>query len=377
MSLGATTDFVCGALAGAAADVCLYPLDTLRARAMVRPATRGLIRDGMALLRTEGIPALYKGLNAHLVASVPGNGFFYLAFEAARAATAPHIPSGAASTVAAIAGCLASLMIYTPMEVVKQRAMVTRGAGSMSVLRGLLRTDGPSGLYRGLAAGALTWAPYFSIYFATYDALTVGLFGVPQGEQPQFFTALVCGLAAGVGASALTNPFDVVKTRMQVGSAGPGALRGEMETSGGLRGVVDAVRRIAAQEGTSGFTRGLLPRVMLLAPLSSLTISFCACYHLPCPITLALPATCILISRPKCALYQTRWFIVLPKRWSHPTWRRPLRNRSESDRASTARSVLLVTLCDSTGQEICVALPAVLSPVRCVRYDVYIGSAVC
>lgn len=267
--LGATANFLCGAIAGAAADVCLYPLDTLRARAMVRPGTSGLMRDGLALLRAEGAPALYKGLSAHLSAILPGNGLFYVAYEAARTAAAPHLSSGLASTLAGVAGCLASLMIYTPMEVVKQRAMVTRGASSASVLRDLLRADGPAGLYRGLAAGALTWAPYFSLYFLAYDLLTVQMCGVRTGEQPPFLTALGCGLLAGIGASAATNPFDVVKTRLQVGTAGIRASDG----------VVSVMRSIAAKEGAAGFASGLLPRVMLLAPLSSLTISFYAVVH--------------------------------------------------------------------------------------------------
>jgi len=275
--LGATANFLCGAVAGAAADVCLYPLDTMRARAMVRPAARGLMRESLALLRAEGAPALYKGLGAHLTASLPGNGLFYVAYEAARAAAAPHMSSGLASTLAGIAGCLASLLIYTPMEVVKQRAMVTRGASSLSVLRDLLRVDGPSGLYRGLGAGALTWAPYFSLYFLAYDFLTVQLCGVPSGEQPLFVTALGCGLLAGMGASALTNPFDVVKTRLQVGGAGLAAMR--VTDVASEAGVLAVARSIVAKEGISGFARGLLPRVMLLAPLSSLTISLYSVVH--------------------------------------------------------------------------------------------------
>ena len=259
-SAGATVDFLCGAAAGAAADMCLYPLDTLRARLMVRPSARGVLREGLALTRAEGPAALYKGLGAHLLASVPGNGLFYLAYEAARAGVVAYMPSGAAASLAAIAGCLASLLIYTPMEVVKQRAMVTRGASSSSVFKALLRDDGPAGLYRGLGAAAMTWAPYFSLYFAAFEFLTTSVCGVPVGEQPPFAIALPCGLLAGIGAAGLTNPSDVVKTRLQVGTASGSAIA--------------AARQIAATEGAGAFVSGIVPRVLLLAPLSSLTISF-------------------------------------------------------------------------------------------------------
>ena len=82
------TDFVCGALAGAAADICLFPMDTLRARLMVSTAKgaarRGLLHEGASLVRAEGVGALYKGIGVHLFASIPANGIFYSTFEAVR-----------------------------------------------------------------------------------------------------------------------------------------------------------------------------------------------------------------------------------------------------------------------------------------------------
>ena len=79
------TDFVCGALAGAAADICLFPMDTLRARLMVSTAKgaarRGLLHEGASLVRAEGVGALYKGIGVHLFASIPANGIFYSTFD--------------------------------------------------------------------------------------------------------------------------------------------------------------------------------------------------------------------------------------------------------------------------------------------------------
>lgn len=279
---GASVDFVCGALAGAAADICLFPLDTVRARLMVSTgvgmARRGLLREGMALVRTEGVGALYKGLGVHLLASMPANGIFYTTFEAVKLAAVGALNAPSAAGLAAAAGCLASLFIYSPMEVIKQRAMVTKGGGSMQALRALLQADGPSGLYRGVAAGALTWSPYFFSYFWAYDLLTKAVCRVPDGEQPPFLVALGCGLAAGIGASALTNPFDVIKTRLMVGGAAASAAvsGAAASSSAGLGAGLALARQIAVTEGPAGFTRGMLPRMLLLAPASSLTIAFYA-----------------------------------------------------------------------------------------------------
>ena len=300
----AFTDFICGAAAGAAADTCLFPLDTVRARLMVSTAVgtarRGILREGAALVSAEGAGALFKGIGVHLLASVPANGIFYATFEAVRLALADsplHAPSAAG--VAAAAGCLASVVIYSPMEVVKQRAMVGKGASSLSALRDILKLDGPLGLYRGVGASAVTWAPYFFSYFWAYDLLTSTIGGVPANEQPPFLVALGCGLAAGFGASAITNPMDVVKTRLMVGGGAIGGSAAGLDGAkaaakaatqraaaaatgkgggggGGLGAGLALARHIAATEGPSGFARGMLPRALLLAPASSLTIAFYA-----------------------------------------------------------------------------------------------------
>jgi solute carrier family 25 iron transporter 28/37 len=265
-----SADFLCGALAGAAADTCLFPLDVVRARTVVRPGLRGPLAEAAILLRAEGMRAFYKGLPAHLLASIPGNGIFYATYEASKASLAPHLASTTAThALSGAAACLASLAIYTPMEVVKQRTMVQSGKSSAAVLRSVLAEGGPALLYRGVGAGALTWVPYFSLYFVTYEALTRRA-GVAEGAEPSFGTSLACGLQAGLLAAALTTPADVVKTQLQVGSTGIAQAAAPRTSAWAI------ARRIAATEGVAGFFRGLLPRAMMLAPASSLTIALYA-----------------------------------------------------------------------------------------------------
>lgn len=268
-----TVDFLAGALAGAVADTCLYPLDTIRARLMVRPGVQvGVLAEASALVRSEGVVALYKGLPAHLLACLPGNGIFYFTYERMKDWLTPHISNEAASQmVAAAAACVASLAIYSPMEVVKQRVMVGRaGVTSRDMFRAIVADGGLAELYRGIAAGALTWVPYLSLYFVFYEGLTAralrtrkaladgdGDSDAASGELP-FHVTLGCGMTAGVFAAAITNPFDVVKTRVQVGGRGS---------------ALDVARQIAATEGAAGFTRGAFARAAMLAPSSSLTVA--------------------------------------------------------------------------------------------------------
>ena len=164
-----------GALAGAAADTATFPLDTIRARVMVRALPGGMLHELTSLVRGEGVGALYKGLPIQLLASGPGCGLFYGTYETAKTclrAWVPHkLNDHAQHALAAGAACLTSMLVYTPVEVIQQRAMVQRGVGSWSVLSILLKSEGVAGLYRGWGAGILTSVPYSMIYFLVYEAL--------------------------------------------------------------------------------------------------------------------------------------------------------------------------------------------------------------
>jgi hypothetical protein len=69
------------------------------------------------------------------------------------------------------------------------------------------------GFYRGYWAALATYAPFVSIYFATYEHFKKS-FSNPDAVVAQ----VICGSSAAVLASGITNPLDVIKTRVQVDS---------------------------------------------------------------------------------------------------------------------------------------------------------------
>lgn len=134
------------------------------------------------------------------------------------------------------------------------------GAGAMGLMKGYWITNS-------------VWFPWSALYAATYGwtksaaadwaassrpwstgARQCGL----HGSQPLPIWAypLCSGLSASV-ASAVTHPLDVVKTQVQVLSVGP---------NGSGVTAVSVAKRIWAQEGWRGFTRGMSARILTLAP---------------------------------------------------------------------------------------------------------------
>lgn len=270
-------EFLAGTVAGGVVDAALFPLDTIRARVQVHIQSRGMLPEAVAIVRGEGFRALFKGLPVQLLASGPGCGIFYAAYTAGKSAI-PIRNDPMRHSVAAAAACFASLAIFTPVEVVKQRTMLQCGVGCWSILARLLREQGIGGLYCGGFAGALTSVPYSACYFLVFEhllsmrnthsagdrsqyasTLTPSLLpSPPPSPPPSFVDSVGCGLIAGALAAALTNPCDVVRTRIQVGHGSD------------WRAVAT---HIAKSEGVSGFCRGLAPRVLMLAPASALTIA--------------------------------------------------------------------------------------------------------
>lgn len=75
-------------------------------------------------------------------------------------------------------------------------------------------------------------------------------------------THLIASLMAGTTATTLTQPLDVVKTRLM------------NETTGHYKGAWDVVKSIHRDYGLFGFFRGYLPAFVRLAPHTMLTFVF-------------------------------------------------------------------------------------------------------
>lgn len=72
------------------------------------------------------------------------------------------------------------------------------------------------------------------------------------------------GLAAGAVSGAATTPLDVVKTRLQTQPSGNDRQ---------YTGVWQCLRTIVREEGARALFKGMVPRVIWVAPASAITLS--------------------------------------------------------------------------------------------------------
>jgi len=261
------SSLVSGGLSGVLSSSMLQPFDVVRtqmqkgvegcAHLTTKKAFKFVVKEG-------GVRALWRGLTPTIARVGFGTAmYFSLLNVISQALTKAESHSGAlalsysslTSSRAFAAGFLARAVASVsllPLTVVKTRfeAGENRHGGVLRSMVRIAQRESVAGLWKGLVPTLLRDAPFSGLYLASFTRLK-RLFAstqaiAPVPHQVQRFGAGVC---AGAFASLLTNPFDVVRTRMQVeGGAGGGSIKVAM-------GIVD-------KEGWKAlWLRGLMPRV--------------------------------------------------------------------------------------------------------------------
>merc|ERR1712156_1338283 len=125
----------------------------------------------------------------------------------------------------------------------------------------VVRDLGFFGLYKGARACLLRDIPFSAIYFPAYAHLKPKFADDTGYNSP--LSLLVAGAISGIPAAVLVTPADVIKTRLQV-------VAKEGQTS--YSGVLDAARKIYAEEGFGAFWKGSVARMCRSSPQFGVTL---------------------------------------------------------------------------------------------------------
>ncbi|XP_019110090.1 mitochondrial glycine transporter B isoform X1 [Larimichthys crocea] len=248
--------FMCGSLSGTCSTLLFQPLDLVKTRlqTLQNNAKPGAPRVGMftvfiSVIRTENFFSLWKGVSPSFVRCIPGVGIYFSTFYTLKQHyfldRAPN--AGEAVLLGAGARAVAGVSML-PFTVIKTRFESGRYnyVSVAGALRSMYETEGIRALFSGLPATLLRDAPFSGIYVMFYSQAKKAL---PQEVASSAYAPLVnfgCGVVAGVMASLVTQPADVVKTHIQIS---PSQWR-----------TADAIRYIYMEHGVSGFFRGAVPR---------------------------------------------------------------------------------------------------------------------
>lgn len=258
-----------GSLSGALVSACVQPLDVIRTR-MQADSAQGLARVSTVqtfqdIVRGGGIRDLWRGTQPTVIRLGIGAGlhFFFLEslkpiFETRDESGNPHLSSMGAVLTGGLSRAMAAL-ISCPITVVKTRMEYAGSAsvGSRAVplyrntadaLQTIFRAEGVRGLYVGLVPTIASNVPFSAIYYMLYTRIQArlqqhGSAGKLSPTAQNFSSSMV----AAVGATLVTQPLDVVRTRMQLSLASPAST-------------LAVIQSILRREGISSMFVGTLPR---------------------------------------------------------------------------------------------------------------------
>ncbi|XP_053181286.1 mitochondrial glycine transporter B-like isoform X2 [Scomber japonicus] len=248
--------FMCGSLSGTCSTLLFQPLDLVKTRlqTLQNNAKPGSPKVGMFsvlinVIRTENFFSLWKGVSPSFVRCIPGVGIYFSTFYSLKQhfilERAPN--AGEAVLLGAGARAVAGVSML-PFTVIKTRfeSGYYNYVSVAGALKSVYETEGLRALFSGLTATLLRDAPFSGIYVMFYSQAKKSM---PQEVTSSAYIPLVnfsAGVVAGVLASLVTQPADVVKTHIQVSPS-------HWRTS-------DAIRYIYMEHGLRGFFRGAVPR---------------------------------------------------------------------------------------------------------------------
>eukprot|EP00898_Chlorokybus_atmophyticus_P002551 jgi/Chlat1/3297/Chrsp22S03540 len=179
--------------------------------------------------------------------------------------------------VAGACGGLAAVLVLHPLDVIRTRFQIQDGravgplptyTGTLHAFRTIVGTEGWRALYSGLgpalAGSGVSWAVYFYWYqraklrYQRRLERRESTQSSPHSTHLPAHLHLAAAAEAGALVSVLTNPVWVIKTRLQL-------QRRSVNNNNNYRGTLDALRRIAAEEGVRGLYRGIVPSLLLVS----------------------------------------------------------------------------------------------------------------
>jgi len=282
----------CKVVAGMAAGVVeahvLFPLDTIKTRLQTDARGRytGVTDCARQMLRHEGGPArLYAGLTPFVFQLVVKYAYrfgSFVWFRNSLAATAEyhcgsefqHAHSSALDFAAGLAsGVTEAVLVVTPFEVVKTRLQnnthnpaLRRYRGPIHCVATMVREEGALSLLKGVTPTMIRQGSNQAFNFMVFSALNQHIWGKRNGDGVQLasWKAFTNGIVAGAVGPCFNAPVDIVKTRLMAQHTAAGSTPE-------YRGFLHCLRTIARVEGVPALWKGLVPRLLRLAPGQAIT----------------------------------------------------------------------------------------------------------
>lgn len=272
-------------IAGVVGVTCVFPIDLVKTRLQNQQIGpngermyNSLLDAGKKVFKAEGFFGMYRGCAVNALLITPEKAIKLVVNDLVRHSLSKDGTSLslARQVIAGGSAGFCQIIITTPMELLKIQLQdagrqAAKNVGEASGVKPpkvsaaqitltLLRTKGITGLYKGTGATMCRDVTFSFVYFPLFANLNkLGPRKTDGSGEAVFYWSFLSGCAAGSSAALFVNPFDVVKTRLQL-----------LTTAKGDRtytGIADAFVQIFKHEGVKAFFKGGAARMIVIAPL--------------------------------------------------------------------------------------------------------------
>lgn len=260
-----------GGPAGAGAVLVTHPLDLLKVHLQTqKKPTKGLLATGVSVIKNDGVVGLYSGISASVLRQLTYTTVRFGLYETisskvleGRTDALPFYEklaigcfSGFIGGIAGNPADMVNVRMQNDMRLPKE--MRRNYSHAFNGLYRVFIEDGFRTLFAGVSMTATRGLLITIGQVAVYDQTKQMLIGTGYFKD-NVVTHLSSSIIAGTVATVMTQPFDVMKTRMM--NAKPGEYSGVMDCA-----------RVLAKDGIlGGFYRGFIPAWIRLGPQTILT----------------------------------------------------------------------------------------------------------
>ncbi|KAJ1964224.1 hypothetical protein IWQ62_002994 [Dispira parvispora] len=299
--------FLAGGISGLSSCMVVQPFDLVKTRlqqtqaralASHRKSPQGnrqsvLYYTVRKVVRDNGVSGLWRGTWPTVLRNSPGSAAYFAilnqfkqamakvehylgvhpsqritqaaSYDASRSPNAQKVVLS--NTGNLIAGSSARALVgfmLMPVTVIKVRfeSDLYRYNSLYAACRHIYAQESIRGFFAGYIPTLLRDAPYAGLYIAIYEQFKLSIPTLLRNsanlQLPAPVTGMTAGMFAGVIATCLTQPFDMIKTRMQ--------LKPDLYTS-----TLQSAKRIFRDDGIRGYFRGAGLRIMRKAISTSIS----------------------------------------------------------------------------------------------------------
>ncbi|KAG1674486.1 hypothetical protein FOA52_003091 [Chlamydomonas sp. UWO 241] len=276
VALKPASDVLAGALARAASQSTIHPLDTLKVRLQTRSMFKpqGLSKIGQLLppsgARAAGFGSagavgpkmdlakfgasfgsLYRGVLGAASGAGIAIGAYFAVYGVACNVISQHTDwaSGQVAFVAGGVAAVGSSFVKVPLAVCIRSVQAGVYPNAINAAQTIVRDAGWRGLFTGYLPTVLEDVPDMAIKFAAYESMRQMHSRLNGGRVASPGEDFAIGAVSGAAAAAATTPLDVIKTNMMV-------------TAASRPSMMVAARAVYAQGGPSAFFRGIGARAL-------------------------------------------------------------------------------------------------------------------